>query len=89
MDEFRQCEYCGCNTNAKQRACCNAGREVDRLAAEVELLTGTVIPDLKLDCEGLKYVIEENQKLRGALREIEDNDHATTTIKAIARRALE
>lgn len=26
---FRICEFCGCNTNAKMRACCNEGRDAD------------------------------------------------------------
>jgi len=28
--EFRTCEFCGCNTNARQRACCEQGRDADR-----------------------------------------------------------
>lgn len=27
---WRLCEFCGCETNAKLRACCNAGRKDDR-----------------------------------------------------------
>ena len=27
---FRQCEHCGCRTNAKLRACCDKGRNEDR-----------------------------------------------------------
>lgn len=30
VDEgFRLCEFCGCRTNAKMRACCETGRAVD------------------------------------------------------------
>ena len=28
--DFRICEFCGCNTNARMRACCDAGRDADR-----------------------------------------------------------
>lgn len=27
---WRQCEYCGCKTNAKVRACCRRGYQADR-----------------------------------------------------------
>jgi hypothetical protein len=27
--DFRLCEFCGCNTNARLRACCNKGTEAD------------------------------------------------------------
>jgi len=27
---YRICEFCGCNTNAALRACCEAGRAADR-----------------------------------------------------------
>jgi hypothetical protein len=30
LGEFFSCEFCGCRTNAKQRACCDVGREADR-----------------------------------------------------------
>lgn len=26
---FRKCEFCGCNTNARVRACCDKGRAAD------------------------------------------------------------
>lgn len=29
-DEFYYCEFCGCHTNAKMRACCEKGREADK-----------------------------------------------------------
>jgi len=29
-DFFYNCEFCGCNTNAKMRACCQKGQEADR-----------------------------------------------------------
>ena len=32
-DGFRKCEFCGCNTNAKMRACCDAGRNKDKEGA--------------------------------------------------------
>jgi hypothetical protein len=28
--EWRQCEFCGCNTNAAERLCCATGRRADR-----------------------------------------------------------
>ena len=30
---YRICEFCGCNTNAAERACCDRGREDDRAAS--------------------------------------------------------
>jgi hypothetical protein len=27
---WRQCEFCGCNTNAEERLCCASGRMADR-----------------------------------------------------------
>jgi len=27
---WRQCEFCGCNTNAQERLCCASGRRADR-----------------------------------------------------------
>jgi hypothetical protein len=27
---WRQCEFCGCNTNAEERLCCASGRSADR-----------------------------------------------------------
>jgi multidrug resistance efflux pump len=27
---WRSCEFCGCNTNARERVCCQQGRESDR-----------------------------------------------------------
>jgi hypothetical protein len=30
-DGFRKCEFCGCNTNARRRACCDRGRAADDL----------------------------------------------------------
>ena len=27
---LRQCEFCGCNTNAAERLCCASGRSADR-----------------------------------------------------------
>lgn len=30
---FRKCEFCGCRSNAKSRACCEKGREADKLSA--------------------------------------------------------
>ena len=32
--DYRKCEFCGCNTNAKVRACCDKGRSADALAAQ-------------------------------------------------------
>ncbi len=28
-DEFRKCEFCGCDVYCSQRACCDAGRKAD------------------------------------------------------------
>jgi hypothetical protein len=28
--EWRHCEFCGCKTNAKERICCQRGRQADR-----------------------------------------------------------
>jgi len=30
FDDFYHCEFCGCYTNAKMRACCDKGREADK-----------------------------------------------------------
>jgi hypothetical protein len=27
---WRQCEFCGCNSNAEERSCCATGRSADR-----------------------------------------------------------
>jgi hypothetical protein len=27
---WRSCEFCGCNTNARERVCCQQGRDADR-----------------------------------------------------------
>jgi len=29
-EPMRQCEFCGCNTNAEERLCCASGRSADR-----------------------------------------------------------
>jgi hypothetical protein len=29
-EKWRQCEFCGCNTNAEERLCCASGRSADR-----------------------------------------------------------
>lgn len=31
---YRICEFCGCHTNAKARACCDAGRDADKALAK-------------------------------------------------------
>jgi hypothetical protein len=31
---FRRCEFCGCNTNAFVRACCDQGRAADTQTKE-------------------------------------------------------
>jgi hypothetical protein len=31
---YRICEFCGCHTNAKARACCDAGRDADKALAQ-------------------------------------------------------
>ena len=37
-----QCEYCGCRTNARQRFCCDKGRDADKATwAEYEALPHT------------------------------------------------
>jgi hypothetical protein len=28
--DWRSCEFCGCNTNARERVCCQRGRDTDR-----------------------------------------------------------
>ena len=28
--DWRSCEFCGCNTNARERVCCQPGRDADR-----------------------------------------------------------
>ena len=35
---FRTCEFCGCNTNARERACCKKGRKADRKNGQVDTL---------------------------------------------------
>lgn len=34
---FRKCEHCGCETNAKMRACCRAGWVDDKVASETRI----------------------------------------------------
>ena len=36
--EMRRCAYCGCNSNAKMRACCAAGNSEDKLRAHIDRL---------------------------------------------------
>lgn len=31
---WRKCEFCGCETNAKLRACCDRGKDADEFAAQ-------------------------------------------------------
>ena len=31
-EQFRKCEFCGCNTNAKVRACCEKGKASDGMS---------------------------------------------------------
>lgn len=33
LTDLRVCEFCGCRTNANQRACCHMGRDADREAS--------------------------------------------------------
>lgn len=33
MNGWRKCEFCGCNTNAAARACCQQGRNADATRA--------------------------------------------------------
>lgn len=30
QDDFYECNFCGCLTNAKSRRCCKAGKEADK-----------------------------------------------------------
>jgi len=38
-EQWRKCEFCGCNTNAKARACCQEGRDADAPQPERVTLT--------------------------------------------------
>lgn len=38
--EYRTCEFCGCNTNAAARACCDKGRDADRATGAAAYLKG-------------------------------------------------
>lgn len=35
LDGWRKCEFCGCETNARLRACCDKGRDADRKTPNV------------------------------------------------------
>jgi len=37
MNIMRKCNYCGCNTNANIRRCCNAGQDEDRKTSKMKL----------------------------------------------------
>src|SRR5690606_26636918 len=37
-DDYRTCEFCGCWTNAKQRFCCDKGRDADRAPPAVQAM---------------------------------------------------
>ena len=47
---YRICEFCGCHTNAKARACCDAGRDADKALAQE-------CPNLK-NCKGACFQCE-------------------------------
>jgi hypothetical protein len=44
-DDFRRCEFCGCNTNAKMRACCAMGRVQDLDASMAASIARFMDPD--------------------------------------------
>ena len=63
-EDLNNCTYCGCYTNAHMRACCNAGRDIDKLR-------------YVLDSQGeqLKQCQSENAMLhKDNLRLLEDRD---------------
>lgn len=62
--EFRRCDFCGCNTNARMRACCARGREADEGKAllrdsrvqdvqEGEAMSHTTLGDLESTLNGI------------------------------------
>lgn len=59
--DFRICEYCGCNTNASIRACCNAGRDIDELEAHNKILQAENAK-LKEENKGLKGLLDHRQE---------------------------
>ena len=68
-DDFRKCGFCGCTTNTKSRACCDAGNKADlarhilkgehkRREADYEELHETIREEIKhLKADYLKEVI--------------------------------
>lgn len=32
---YRNCEFCGCHTNAAMRACCDQGKQADQVLAQM------------------------------------------------------
>lgn len=42
--EFRTCEFCGCDTNARMRACCEKGRDADRVTPNAKVSGGGAFP---------------------------------------------
>lgn len=41
---WRICEFCGCNTNARLRACCEQGRDADLKTPNAEVTGGPALP---------------------------------------------
>jgi hypothetical protein len=96
---FRDCEYCGCHTNARVRACCSAGRDSDLLRSSSMETTRITVDELrrlradsaalaaeraKLDAtEAAKQSAEHQLEMEKAGRE-DDGNSAMMRIKKLS-----
>lgn len=66
---FRKCEHCGCETNAKMRACCKAGWVDDKVASETRAALASKPPASKQKrcgyCDGTGDVHSVDGQWRG------------------------
>ena len=64
MNENRRCEFCGCNTNAKVRACCDAGRHADRTGEITPGVNGLMPATSSCSTGATGYVFEIGQRVK-------------------------
>lgn len=59
-DGFRKCQFCGCNTNAKLRRCCNQGYETDLAQSnKKQKMFGKQVTELScFTCNGRGTVVD-------------------------------
>ena len=67
--EYRMCEYCGCETHARQRFCCDSGRDADR-AANGARNSDDVLTRLNCALEEIRCAEMEINHLRQSLLEV-------------------